>query len=296
MFHRYLKLSITLALIVFVGFASAAETDQGILWKATKKEKTVYLLGSIHLATEDFYPMRSRIERAYANSDAIAVEADVLAVETDVITQQKIRMESVYHGERSLRDDLPPDLYKKLQAWMHKRNIPEAIFIRQRPAIAMITMSMIEMQAYGLNPELGIDRHFLSKAKKDGKPVLELEGVLQQFQLLNGLDNPALLLQQTLEQLEDISTFLPQVTNAWKAGDQDTLNRLIILDGLTENPEYKPLYDKLFFQRNEKMAERIMSKAPNYSSFFVIVGAGHLVGQGSIVERMKKEGYKLERI
>ncbi|QFT54325.1 TraB/GumN family protein [Microbulbifer sp. THAF38] len=296
MFQRYFTQSIALVLILLVGTATAAEKDRGIFWKATKEDKTVYLLGSIHLATEDFYPMRAQIERAYATSDAIAVEADVLAAESDIMVQQKIMMESVYQGERSLRDDLPADLYKRLQAWMHKRNMPEAMFIRQRPAIAMISMSMIEMQALGLNPELGIDRHFLTKAKKDGKPVLELEGVVQQFQLLNGLDNPALLLQQTLEQLEDISTYLPQLTNAWKAGDHDALNRLILLDGLEENPEYKPLYDKLFFQRNKNMANKIASKAPKYRSLFVIVGAGHLVGQGSIAELMKEKGYKLERI
>ncbi|WP_444886750.1 TraB/GumN family protein [Microbulbifer sp. JMSA008] len=296
MFQRYFTRSIALVLILFVGIASAAETDQGIFWKATKEDKTVYLLGSIHLATEDYYPMRSQIERAYAQSDAVAVEADILAAESDILIQQKIMMESVYQGERSLRDDLPADLYKKLQVWMHKRNMPEAMFIRQRPAIAMISMSMIEMQAQGLNPELGIDRHFLSKAKKDGKPVLELEGVLQQFQLLNGLDNPALLLQQTLEQLEDISTFLPKLTSAWKAGDDKALNRLIILDGLEESPEYQPLYEKLFFQRNEKMANKIILKAPKYQKLFVVVGAGHLVGQGSIAELMKQKGYKLERI
>ncbi|WP_444923006.1 TraB/GumN family protein [Microbulbifer sp. DLAB2-AF] len=296
MFQRYFTRSIALVLILFVGTASAAETDQGIFWKATKEDKTVYLLGSIHLATEDYYPMRSQIERAYAQSDAVAVEADILAAESDMLIQQKIMMESVYQGERSLRDDLPADLYKKLQAWMHKRNMPEAMFIRQRPAIAMISMSMIEMQAQGLNPELGIDRHFLSKAKKDGKPVLELEGILQQFQLLNGLDNPALLLQQTLEQLEDISTFLPKLTSAWKAGDDKALNHLIILDGLEESPEYQPLYEKLFFQRNEKMANKIILKAPKYRKLFVVVGAGHLVGQGSIAELMKQKGYKLERI
>ncbi|MFA0810786.1 TraB/GumN family protein [Microbulbifer epialgicus] len=296
MIHRYLSQSIALALILFVSIASAAETDQGIFWKATKENHTAYLLGSVHLATEDFYPLRPQIEHAYKSSDAVAVEADILAAEGDMLLQQKIMMESVYQGDRNLRDELPPELYKQLQGWMKKHNMPEAMFIRQRPAIAMISMSMIEMQAYGLNPELGIDRHFLKKAKKDDKPVIELEGVLQQFQMLNGLENPALLLQQTLEQLEEISSFLPKLTKAWKAGDEATLNRLIILDGLKENPEYKPLYDKLFFHRNENMANRITRKAPNYQSLFVIVGAGHLVGEGSIVELLKKSGYTLERI
>ncbi|WP_353057090.1 TraB/GumN family protein [Microbulbifer sp. VAAF005] len=243
-----------------------------------------------------FTPLDQKIEQAYTKSDAIAVEADILAAEGDSLLQQRIKMESVYQGKRTLKDELPPELYSQLKSWMRKRNMPEAMFIRQRPAIAMISISMIEMQAHGLNPELGIDRHFLLKAKKDGKSILELEGVLQQFQMLNGLDNPALLFQQTLEQIGDISSFLPKLTGAWKRGDEDELNRLIILDGLTENPEYKPLYDTLFFERNEKMAEKIALKGPNYKSLFVIVGAGHLVGDRSVIKFLSDSGYKLERL
>ncbi|AWF82040.1 TraB/GumN family protein [Microbulbifer sp. A4B17] len=296
MLHRQISFLLTFTLLLLTAGASAAETDKGIFWKATKDDKTVYLLGSVHLATEDFYPLRPQIEQAYAESDAIAVEADILAAEGDSLLQQRILMESVYQGERTLKDELPPELYSQLKSWMQKRNMPEAMFIRQRPAIAMISISMMEMQAHGLNPELGIDRHFLLKAKKDDRPILELEGVLQQFQLLNGLDNPALLFQQTLEQIGNIPSFLPKLTGAWKRGDEEALNRLIILDGLTENPEYKPLYDTLFFKRNEKMAEKIAMKGPNYQSLFVIVGAGHLVGDRSVIEFLGDRGYKLERL
>ncbi|WP_444907747.1 TraB/GumN family protein [Microbulbifer sp. SSSA008] len=296
MLQRQISYFLAFTLLLLTIGASAAESDKGIFWKATKDNKTVYLLGSVHLATEDFYPLRSKIEQAYSNSDAIAVEADILAAEGDSLLQQRIMMESIYQGERTLKDELPPALYSQLKSWMHKRSMPEAMFIRQRPAIAMISMSMIEMQAHGLNPELGIDRHFLQKAKKDGKSVLELEGVLQQFKMLNDLDNPALLFQQTLEQIGDISTFLPKLTNAWKRGDEEALNRLIILNGLTENPEYKPLYDTLFFNRNERMAEKIALKGPNYQSLFVIVGAGHLVGERSVIEFLGDTGYKLERL
>ncbi|WP_444943877.1 TraB/GumN family protein [Microbulbifer sp. ZKSA006] len=296
MLHRQISFVLALILFLLTVGASAAESDKGIFWKASKDGKTVYLLGSIHLATEDFYPLREKIEQAYSRSDAIAVEADILAAEGDPLLQQRIMMESVYQGERTLKDELPPELYDQLKSWMQKRNMPEAMFIRQRPAIAMISMSMLEMQAHGLNPELGIDRHFLLKAKKDGKSILELEGVLQQFQMLNGLENPALLLQQTLEQIEDISSFLPQITSAWKKGDSDTLNRLIILDSLTENPEYKSLYDTLFFDRNKKMAEKIVLKGPNHKSLFVIVGAGHLVGERSVLEFLGDSGYQLERL
>ncbi len=283
------------ALLLFPGLATA-ENDRGLFWLAQKDGHSIYLLGSVHLATADFYPLRKQIQQAYADSEALVVEADILAAESDLALQQQIMRESLYQGERNLRDDLSPAVYRQLQTWLQKRKLPEPMFIRQRPAFAMITLSMVELRTQGLDPSLGIDRHFLKMAKRDGKPIVELEGVLQQLQLLNQLKNPDLLMQQTLEQLEDIQTFAPRMTSAWKSGDADALYRLIIADGLAEHPEFESLYETLFFRRNRGMADRIASGSASHKSQFVIVGAGHLVGDKSVIELLKKEGYKLERL
>lgn len=296
MLNRYFLRPLFFVFLLFAAVVSAAESDRGIFWQAEKAGRTVYLLGSVHLATADFYPLRPDIERAYADSDALVVEADIVAAESDMALQQQIMLQSLYQGDRSLRDDLSPAVYKQLQSWLQQRRLPEGMFIRQRPAIAMISISMVEMQAQGLDPRLGIDRHFLKKAKRDGKPIVELEGVLQQLRLLNSLKNPSLLLQQTLEQLEDMQNFVPKMTSAWKRGDSESLYRLIIAESLQEHPEYHSLYDILFFQRNRTMAEKIASGAPSYQSLFVIVGAGHLVGNESVIERLREQGYKVQQL
>jgi len=292
--NKLLQYLFVVALLLCPALASAAG-DKGMFWLAQKDGRSIYLLGSVHLATADFYPLRKQILQAYADSDALAVEADILAAESDLALQQQIMRESLYPGERSLRDDLSPAVYRRLREWLQQRQLPEPMFIRQRPAIAMVTLSMMEMQAQGLDPSLGIDRHFLQKAKRDGKPIVELEGVLQQLQLLNGLENPDLLMQQTLEQLEDIRTFVPRITSAWKSGDADALYQLIIAEGLAEHPEYEALYETLFFRRNRDMAEKIAGGNRSHKSLFVIVGAGHLVGDRSVIELLKKDGYKLQR-
>ncbi|MGL6160379.1 TraB/GumN family protein [Microbulbifer sp.] len=289
------QLFLSFFLLFAAGLASAAN-DRGVFWQAEKDGRRVYLLGSVHLATTDFYPLREQIEQAYADSAALVVEADVLAAESDAALQQQIMQESLYPAGRSLRDDLSPDVYRKLQDWLRSRQLPEPLFIRQRPAIAMITLSMVEMQSQGLDPSLGIDRHFLKQAKRDEKTIVELEGVLQQLQLLNSLEDPDLLLRQTLEQLEKIETFVPRMTGAWKKGDAEQLYQLVIGEGLAENPEFQPLYDALFFQRNRAMADKIIRTSENHDSLFVIVGAGHLVGKESVVELLQKKGFKLQRL
>ncbi|WP_239692701.1 TraB/GumN family protein [Microbulbifer mangrovi] len=283
-------------LIILCAPPALAANDRGLLLQAKKDNRTVYMLGSIHLADDTFYPLRGTIEKAYRNSDALVVEADVIAMESDPELQRKVMLESLYPPGQQLKDNISPEVYGQLQEWLRKRQIPEANFNRMRPAIAMITLSLIEMQARGLDPKAGIDRHFLNQAHREGKQVLELESVLQQLRLLNSLQKPELFLQQTLEQVSQMDTFVPRMTRAWKSGDQKDLYQLVIKEGLDEHPEYAQLYELLFYQRNREMAENIDKLSQRYQSLFVVVGAGHLVGSKSVTELLENSGFTIEQI
>ncbi|MFI2810732.1 TraB/GumN family protein [Microbulbifer zhoushanensis] len=294
----YANLARAWTALLFLAFSALAfaANDKGVFWVAQKDNQTVYLLGSVHLANSGFYPLREEIEQAYGESDALVVEADVLAAESDLALQQQIMQASVYQGQRTLKDDLSADVYGQLQAWLERRKIPEAMFMRQRPAIAMVSMSMVELRAQGLEPGLGIDRHFLLKAHKSDKPVLELEGIVAQLEMLNNLENPDLLLEQTLEQLEEVQSFVPRMTSAWKSGDMDELYELVIAEGLREHPEYASLYDVIFFDRNHTMTEKIAEFSNRHGSLFVIVGAGHLAGERSVLEGLEQQGFRLKQL
>src|SRR6478672_7160250 len=55
--------------------ASPTAIRNGLMWKATSATNTVYLLGSIHLASPDMYPLPAQIEAAFRNSAVLIVEA-----------------------------------------------------------------------------------------------------------------------------------------------------------------------------------------------------------------------------
>ncbi|MFO7595270.1 MAG: TraB/GumN family protein, partial [Desulfocurvibacter africanus] len=48
----------------------------GFLWQV-QGEKPLYLLGSIHLAEPDLYPLDPALQRVFEASDVLVVEADV---------------------------------------------------------------------------------------------------------------------------------------------------------------------------------------------------------------------------
>ncbi|WGL16762.1 TraB/GumN family protein [Microbulbifer bruguierae] len=285
------------ALLLLLVFCQAqAANDKGLLLEASKEGRTVYLLGSIHLADKSFYPLRPAIEEAYKDSQALVVEADVIAMESDLALQQQVMLESLYPPGQKLKDHIPEDVYRQLQDWLHKRQLPEEHFNRLRPAIAMITLSLIEMQARGLDPKAGIDRHFLNQAHRNDKTTLELESVLGQLRMLNSLERPELYLQQTLAQLGEMDSFVPRMTEAWKSGDQSRLHELVIKESLQQYPELAQLFDLLFYQRNVEMAEKIRHFSRQHKKLFVVVGAGHLVGEKSVPYYLQAAGFDIKQI
>ncbi|WP_105104364.1 TraB/GumN family protein [Microbulbifer pacificus] len=293
-FSRHLWL-LSLFLVLIASHVSAAD-DRGLMFLATKGERTVYLLGSIHLADQSFYPLRESIRDAYADSDALVIEADVVAMESDPRLQQQIMQESFYPPGDQLKNHISPAVYSALRTWLQKRQIPEPHFNRMRPAIAMITLSLVEMQARGLDPNAGIDRHFLLQAHQRSKPILELESVMQQLQLLNSLEKPELYLQQTLDQLEEMDRFVPRMTSAWKDGDEQALYDLVFREGIDEHPELEQLHERLFYQRNREMAKKVQSFSQQHKTLFVVVGAGHLVGEKSVITHLNSAGFTIRRI
>src|SRR5688500_9877045 len=72
---------LTLALMI-VGLAAAPaaqiQTDRrSFVWKATNARGSIYLVGSVHLLTKDYYPLSAALEGAFANSDLLVEEVDL---------------------------------------------------------------------------------------------------------------------------------------------------------------------------------------------------------------------------
>jgi hypothetical protein len=53
---------------------------------------------------------------------------------------------------------------------------------------------------------------------------------------------------------------------------------------------------KLFEDRNVKMLSKIEGYLNSNGSYFVIVGAGHMVGKRGLVELLKAKGYEVAQL
>ena len=206
-----------------------------------------------------------------------------------------IQEEGMYHGNDTIRDHLKPDTFAKLRKQLQQLKIPYPMVEHQKPGILIMTLTAAQMMQLGLNADDGIDIHFIHRAETQKKPVLELETIQQQLNLLLKIADGDLLIQEALNDFDQTDGLLHSLVQSWKQGDEKQLNTILFDDVLAQHPSYLPLYDELFFKRNRGMAEKIEGYLKTDKRYFVVVGAGHLIGDKSVVALLNRKGYKAAR-
>ena len=79
---------------------------------------------------------------------------------------------------------------------------------------------------------------------------------------------------------------------AWSRGDVNAIARTFNRD-LAASPELK---QALITQRNANWSRWIEQRMAQPGAVMIAVGAGHLAGKDSVIEMLKKHGYKVRRV
>ncbi len=293
------RLASLAALVAFASTAFApavlAAPPKGFLWQVEKDGKKAYLLGSVHMGDESLYPLSAAMERAWKESKVLAVEADVSGTSMGLL--QGAAMEAMYQDGTTLEDHLPKSLYERTLKALEGSALPTEMFLRFKPWFVAMQITSMGFQKAGLDPKLGIDMHFLSRAREEGRPVVELEGLAFQLALFSSFtdEEQVLFLEYTLQDMENLSKQVDTLLRTFKEGDVDRLEALS-REALKKNPKLRPIFEKLYDARNEQMAQRVQGYIDSGKTHFVVVGAGHLVGKGGLLALLKKKGYHLTRL
>ncbi len=82
---------------------------------------------------------------------------------------------------------------------------------------------------------------------------------------------------------------------AWVSGDAKEVEK-ILTRSVAEDSRLNTIYEVIIYNRNKTMASRIEDFLKIRETHFVIVGAGHLVGERGIIEILKKKGYQVDQM
>jgi uncharacterized protein YbaP (TraB family) len=268
------------------------------LWSARPErapEPLFYLLGSVHVGDERMRQLGQEVDRAWERAEELVVEADVSRVDLDEVRLMMQRFGSIPAPER-LRDRIAPETWELLQTYLSQHSLPPDAFDAIAPWLVATSIAVLQYRSEGFQEELGVDRLFTERAAAERVPIVELETAEEQFALFANLapELQDLMLRDTLLRARDEPDEAVSLMEAWAHGDDDRLEA-IALQPIERSPEFAPFYEKVLFERNERMAARLAQLALDGRVRLVVVGAGHMLGSRGIPSLLAKRGFEIRR-
>jgi uncharacterized protein len=288
---------ITLALLMALGMSAAyAEAPKPMLWKVSDADNSLYLLGSFHLLKETDYPLAKSTDAAFEDAEQLYFEISAEEMNNPVLGQ-KMAQTALRTDGKTLQSSLPEKTWKQFEAYANERKLPVANFQNFEPWFVTLMLSVMEMQKMGLNPALGLDKHFMDRATKAGKVTKGLETGESQISMLDGMT--AIEQQQQLQDMLDDSANMKKeienLHNTWRKGDDKALFDEMAMEMKKQYPE---LYQSINPKRNTAWMPKLeaLLKDNNKDDIMVVVGALHLIGEDGVVKMLADKGYKIERV
>ena len=273
--------------------ATTGAWAESSVWVVKGAKATVYLAGSCHVLRASDHPLPAEFEMAYARARKIIFEAPPGDMEKPEYIQ-KLMTIAVYTDGTTLQDHLTPAVYAAAQKFCKERNYPFEQYQAFRPWMLSMMLTMQEMQRIGIAADFGVDHYFQQKAIKDAKATSGLETADEQLGFLSLMDGNMgnEQVSETIDDLSQLQTKITDILNSWRRGDEAGIEAF----SLRELKNYPQLYSALMVDRNKKWAPKIEDFLNAGVDTMVIVGVAHLAGQDSVVDLLRKRGYKVVKL
>lgn len=267
---------------------SPAGQSKTFLWTIASPTATVHLLGSVHVVSQDIYPLDPRIESAFERTETLVLEAPMDSA-SQLQAGQKMASAGTYPAGDSIDLHLDREVLELLQQRLSRSGASFDTLRSFRPWLVAVILTMGEMQRLGYHPGLGIDVHFAGKAK-GRKRILALETVDEQVALFAGMSETVQrsMLKEALTKLDELGELMKRAQLLWRTGDAKAVDELLVAP---MRKEYPDMYQKLFVDRNRRMTAAVEGYLRETGKYFVVVGGGHLTGPEGILDLLRARGY-----
>jgi uncharacterized protein YbaP (TraB family) len=257
------------------------------LWELHGKHNTVYLLGSIHVLRPNDYPLAPVVLDAYTHAGSLLMEVNLDEINSEQVQAEMLASATLSDG-KTLPDVLGKQRYERAAALAHEIGVELSSFDQFAPWFAAEAISELQLTQLGFHPENGVEMYFMDRARSDGKSVDGLETVHDQISVFQNmsLDAQAEYLLSSLEQAHDLPKEVDSMVRAWQRGD----TRWFESELQSDLGHDSDLYQSVLVARNRKWVPKIEALLNSDKNYLVIVGTGHLAGQGSVVDLLKKDG------
>eukprot|EP00903_Cladosiphon_okamuranus_P004399 g4397.t1 len=271
-------------------YAVQAETS---VWQIEKDGNKLFLGGTLHLLTRADFPLPEEFDQAYSASDIIYLETDIGAMNSPEFMAKSMAA-MTYSDGRTLQSVLEPDTYRQLSQYLAGKGMPISMLNGFTAGGVSLTITLLELQSLGYT-DVGVDRHYYSKAWSDKKELGFFETVDEQLSFIaalgEGIEDE--VVSYTLADMARLSELFDAMKTQWRTGDVDTLFSTMIVDLKNQFPD---VYESLFLRRNHAWMPDIEGMLQTEETEFVLVGAGHMVGPDGLLQQLSDSGYMVTQL
>jgi uncharacterized protein YbaP (TraB family) len=285
--------------------AVCADPASTMLWQVQgaeldKRGVSVHLLGSIHVGKPDFYPLPAVVDKAFRAADTLVFEVDPRTMESPTAAATMMQRAALPPGQ-TLDKVLDVDTMQSLTAVLGKLGMPVAMVNQMKPWMVTLLLTTFQVQALGYNPAFGVETYLMGQ-KPPATAIAELETLDSQLSLLETLDQ-SVFLQYSLQDYENTTAQMESMVAAWRCGDHANLANIMLAEpdagelSAQEQVALDALMHRMFDERNAGMASKIdQFIKTGKGDYFVVVGAGHLLGDQSVVTLLQQKGYTVKPV
>jgi uncharacterized protein len=276
----------------FLGCLTAAHAASPV-WAIRGDHNTVYLAGSVHLLKAGDSALPAAFDRAYAGSRTLVMELDLGKVDPMAAAGWMAEHGMLPEGS-SLRKVIGEPRYQRVSTEATRLGVPMQMADQLAPWVLGLQLMELQYAKVGFDSESGVEQQLEHRAQADGKPTAGLETLEEQLGFFETLspEQQAKFLDLVVNDLHDVDSDTQAVVAAWRAGDAAKLAALLS----DEYKQFPALYRSLVTDRNKRWEPQLEKLLHDKDNYFVVVGALHLVGDGGLLELLRKDGFKVEQL
>lgn len=260
------------------------------VWVVRDKDSEVVLFGSVHLLPPGLDWEPPALAEAVRDADDIWFEIPVDAA-TQAETARLAGQMGVLPAGQSLFKLLPPKDAAQLLAVARAYGASPELLDHLQPWLAEIVLAGAAYAKAGAQGADGVEQA-LAAAVPPTAQRRAFETPAEQLSMFAAgpFDEQAASLRETMQEMQDKPDEFAILVRAWMAGDVAALDREAIAPLRRASPN---LFRRLVADRNARWAAALDQRLKGHGRTVVVVGVGHLIGKGSVPERLRALGYQV---
>jgi uncharacterized protein YbaP (TraB family) len=278
-----------LAAVLFAGIATAASAAPP-LWEVSDADSRIWLFGSVHVLPKDLNWHTPALGQIVAKATKVYFEADV-----GIAGQIAVTMKALAGGFKATQDWFDQlTWFQQMEVMQAARTlgVPIAQVKGFDPWLSESILDEKSMEKLGYHSALGVDTLLQAVLPKEKKAYFEtINGQLELF-AAQPMAGQISRLIGSLEHFDGLSDSLKTMVDTWSAGDVEALAKAIS-DDPTAGESFAQV---MILDRNKAWLPTIEGLLKSNEQDLIVVGSGHLAGNGSVVDLLAKDGFTVKRI